>query len=109
MKCGKLSDRNRCPDHRGEDRPSSTARGYDNAWRKVRSEFLRLNPFCLDCGQPATVPDHSPLTRAELLANGIGNPDAPAFLQPRCKSCHDRKTALEDGGFGRPRLRESQN
>jgi hypothetical protein len=47
------------------------------------------------------VADHSPVTRAKLLEQGVRNPDAHRYLEPRCASCHSRKTATVDGGFGR--------
>lgn len=98
----------RCPQHTAAQRkasdthrPNANQRGYGSQWRRTARTFLRAHPTCIDCGDPATVPDHSPLTRRELVAHGITNPDAPAFLRPRCKPCHDRKTVREDGGFGR--------
>lgn len=30
-------------------RESSTSRGYDRAWRKVRAYKIKLNPFCERC------------------------------------------------------------
>lgn len=103
--CPRLGDDTRCTHHtkakrRREDkrRPSASQRGYGAKWANDRREFLRLNPICMDCGAEATVPDHSPLTRAELVAGGITHPDDFVFLQPRCKPCHDRKTARDQPG-----------
>lgn len=41
-----------------ERRPSAHARGYDHRWRRERADFLKRNPFCRRCSQPATVVDH---------------------------------------------------
>jgi hypothetical protein len=41
----------RCPLHtkRTENRPSSTQRGYDRNWAKVRAIKLANDPLCQDC------------------------------------------------------------
>ena len=39
-------------------RPSSSARGYTSRWERERLAFLKANPFCKRCGEPATVVDH---------------------------------------------------
>jgi len=83
-------------------RPSAAARGYGPAWRKHRTAYLRANPRCCDCGAPATVPDHDPITRAELVRRGDPNPDAWRHLRPRCRPCHSSKTNRRDGGYGNP-------
>lgn len=90
-----------CPiHHHDRNRPSAAQRGYDHRWRKRAASYLHRHPTCIDCGDPATVPDHSPRTRRELVAAGVADPDADEYLEPRCKPCHDRKTATVDGGFG---------
>ncbi|GAB5501332.1 MAG: HNH endonuclease signature motif containing protein [Pseudohongiellaceae bacterium] len=75
-------------------RPSSTARGYDAKWRRIRNRVLAGEPNCRVCGRVATEVDHiTPLTR--------GGTHALSNLQPLCKSCHSKKTVREDGGWGR--------
>jgi 5-methylcytosine-specific restriction enzyme A len=68
------------------------------AWREARAEFLAAHPFCSGCGAPATVVDHKDPHR--------GNPlifwDRRRW-QALCASCHGRKTAARDGGFGNRR------
>lgn len=52
---------------------------------------LRSDPICRRCGKAAEVVDHiRPLSQ--------GGQNTFENLQPLCKSCHDRKTATEDGG-----------
>lgn len=69
---------------------------YDRNWRKIREEHLRLYPFCVDCGKLANEVDHDiPIKQ--------GGSNEHSNLESRCKSCHSRKTALFDGGFGNAR------
>lgn len=71
-------------------RGNSADRGYGHAHRIQRKEFLRKHKTCARCGAPSKVMD-------EVIA-GLGH--IPSNLQALCKSCHSRKTALHDGGFG---------
>jgi 5-methylcytosine-specific restriction protein A len=94
--------RARCAEHerkRERERGTSTERGYDARWRRARLAYLRQHPLCVLCAPrvvPATVVDHrQPHRGDERLFWAEDN------WQPLCKSCHDRKTATEDGGFGR--------
>lgn len=95
----------RCPAHgrAAPDRPTSSQMGYDRRWARVRAAFLAAHPFCRDCGGAASVADHSPKTRRDLIAAGVENPDDWRYLEPRCVPCHGRKTAKYDGGYGNPR------
>jgi 5-methylcytosine-specific restriction protein A len=77
-------------------RPSATARGYGAAWRQRRIWFLIDHPNCVDCDGPATVADHDPVPRVELLERGDPDPDAFHHLKPRCESCHNRRTARQE-------------
>lgn len=69
------------------------------AWRKLRAAFLREHPLCMDCEKrgrvtPASVVDH---------IDGNAHNNEPGNLAALCASCHSRKTARQDGGFGNPR------
>jgi len=79
-----------------DERPSPSARGYDEKWRRIRAQFLKAHPHCCECGAPATEADHV----VPLAQGGTNKWDN---LQPMCKSCHSRKTARHDGGFGNSR------
>lgn len=81
-------------------RPSAADRGYGAKWHANSKAFLAANPNCRDCGRPATQADHAPVSRRQLVAEGIPNPDAWSHLEPRCHACHSRRTATHDGGFG---------
>jgi 5-methylcytosine-specific restriction protein A len=82
---------------------------YDAWWREQSRLFLRAHPFCQceecsssDRPQLAQVVDHkTPHRGDEVLFRDTRN------WQSMSKSHHDRKTALEDGGFGRMTLRDA--
>ncbi len=81
------------------DRPSSSRQGYGRRWEKVRRMHLRREPLCRACRaedrlQPAVEVDH-------IVPLGKGGTGTTENLQSLCKSCHSKKTAREDGGFGR--------
>ena len=95
--CGGFSEvRGRCRAHateRERDRGFANERGYDARWRALRIDYLLAHPICIDCGAQATVPDHFPRSRKELLADPtVVDPDAWEHLVPRCKPCHDSST-----------------
>jgi len=101
--CPAIVTRGTCPQHTTPDRrPSAAARGYGPKWRRIRAQFLKHHPRCALCPAPATVADHHPLTRRQLLEVGDPHPDAWHHLRPLCEPCHARHTATHDGSFGRP-------
>ena len=84
-------------------RPSPSKRGYGRRWRVSRIVFLRKNPLCVTCLkdgriEPATVVDHIEPHKGDMAVFWDWK-----NWQALCKPCHDRKTAKEDGGFGRSR------
>lgn len=102
----------RCPDCRAQAdrdrRPHGnpySSRGH----RAFREAVLARNPRCVCpgdcgthtgwCGTPATVADHFPLERVELIEAGL-DPNDPAHGRGVCRPCHDRKTArTRPGGW----------
>jgi 5-methylcytosine-specific restriction protein A len=70
-------------------------------WREFRQQALELlPPVCAACGRTdvAIELDHIiPVRRRPDLALELGN------IQGLCKSCHSRKTAAIDGGYGNQR------
>lgn len=91
-----------CPEHsrqRASGRASTRRPGqYDTAWQRRRRAYLYAHPWCVLCGRPATVPDHYPLSRAELVRQGVADPDADRYLRPLCAACHNRETAQHQPG-----------
>lgn len=82
-------------------RGSARERGYTAQWERERKRFLTRHPLCAECERngrftPATVVDHIRPHKGDMkLFWDVSN------WQPLCRPCHDRKTATEDGGFGR--------
>ena len=81
-------------------RESPSRRGYGRAWQRARQRYLGRHPLCVEChahgqAEAATTVDHLvPHKGDKALFWDKGN------WQALCTSCHSRKTAREDGGFG---------
>jgi 5-methylcytosine-specific restriction enzyme A len=84
-----------------ERRGTAAERGYGSRWQKARVTYLVRNPLCVECKaegavRAATIVDHvEPHKGDQTLFWDTSN------WQALCKPHHDRKTAREDGGFGR--------
>lgn len=82
-------------------RGSAADRGYGWRWQQARLVFLAQHPLCRPCESvgrvmAATIVDHiRPHRGDQALFWDAGN------WQPCCAACHDRKTATEDGGWGK--------
>lgn len=93
---------NRIPSHRPHKlpRPKTASRGYGWQWQRARDVYLAAHPLCAECRRngivaSAVLVDHIiPHKGDQFLFWDEGN------WQSLCKPCHDRKTAIEDGGFG---------
>lgn len=105
--CPVLTAQSRCDDHqRSADLARGTAaqRGYGGkAYRFARRVVLRRDAVCVIChDQPSTVSDHYPVSRKDLVALGVSDPDAPGRMRGVCAPCHGRETAdLQPGGWNR--------
>ncbi len=94
-----------------ERRGTAAKRGYGGAhWANARAACLRRDVLCtcvLDghghgarCYAAATVADHDPVERKELVRQGVEDPDAVEFLRGKCAPCHNRRTArVTPGGW----------
>lgn len=70
--------------------------------RRFRAAVLARDPRCVCmgecgrhegiCGRPATVADHFPRERIEIIQDG-DDPDNPAYGRGVCVVCHNAKTA----------------
>lgn len=103
--CPALTNGGRCDQHRREAdqrRGGARARGYDTEHERFRAAVLARDPACRypdGCTQPATVADHWPHSRRELVALGL-DPNDPRHGRGLCASHHGRETAThQPGGF----------
>lgn len=86
-----------CPEHTGLDqgrkpdyRPNAYQRGYDKKWAKFSREFLEKNPYCINCGKPATITDH--VIPFEIMKEIYGgNTFRDEDYQPLCIRCNTIK------------------
>lgn len=76
-------------------RSSKSRERYGKEWQRTRADYLMMQPNCVDCGRLAAEVDH-------IVPIDQGGSDDHTNLASRCKSCHSRKTARFDGGFGNP-------
>ena len=73
-------------------------RGYNtHGHRRFRRLVLKRDPLCVMCGSVATVADHYPMSRRDLLAQGL-NPNDPERGRGLCATCHNRETAIHQPG-----------
>lgn len=105
--CPELTSGRYCEKHKAihinefkDNRENADRRGYGSRWRRARKMFLNSHPLCVECQKNGV------LTTANVVDHIIPHKgDYDLFWnennwQPLCKRCHDRKTVLEDGGFG---------
>lgn len=107
--CARLTLATRCDQHRREQHEKRDAdqrrgnayhRGYGGqAWAAKRTRILTRDPLCTDCrSKPSRHADH-------VVPKAAGGSDDDANLAGVCHSCHSRKTAARDGGFGNAKRR----
>lgn len=100
--CPELTTAGRCEAcATAADRARGTAaeRGYGSFWsRVIRPKYLKAHPICRLCPSVATVADHFPVSRRDLVAQGVKDPDGWHRMRPLCKACHDKHTAAEQAG-----------
>lgn len=107
--CPRKTRTGRCDTCRTQKRTAYRRRNrrqhdYGPRWPAFRLNYLLANPRCVICARLSTVPDHWPVSRRDLLAGGILDPDQDQYVRPLCKPCHDRQTAIhQPGGWARDR------
>ncbi|HMR01747.1 MAG TPA: HNH endonuclease [Candidatus Competibacter phosphatis] len=103
-----VSSGSRCPAHQRHadqqrnqqidaNRGTSTQRGYDARWRRIRLMYLRAHPLCVECAAHGRTTQATEVDHITPLANG--GTHAEENLQALCKSCHSRKTAAQSLGW----------
>jgi 5-methylcytosine-specific restriction endonuclease McrA len=96
--CSTLGTTSRCDRHPYPDRTGPVNPKYQSArWARIRAQKLRNSPVCEQCHEEGRI------TPAKAVDHKDGDPDndAPENLRSMCIACHSRKTAAQDGGFGR--------
>lgn len=106
--CGELVQSGRCAECSTvaeRKRGSSASRGYGKRHRaRFRAAVLERDICCVLCRDNgrwilATVADHWPRSRLELIGQG-DDPDDPAHGRGLCHDCHSKETAVnQPGGF----------
>jgi len=100
---GRREKRERDQDYARQRNPVARALYRSKRWRTERASFLHDHPLCVECARhdvirPASVVDHiDPHGGDETVFWDR------AHWQALCASCHGRKTAARDGGFGNQR------
>jgi len=76
---------------------SSTQRGYNGQWRKIRKIVLGREPLCRFCYASGVI------TTAEVVDHIDGNSSNNNLvnLRPLCKRCHDKRTGRDQGYFSK--------
>ena len=78
------------------ERGSSTARGYDRNWQKLRKVILARDPLCVFCLPDRFTPSH----QVDHIIPIAQRPDLrldPTNLRGLCDTCHSRHTASQQG------------
>ena len=89
-----------CATQADRRRGTATDRGYTGrGHQRFRRKVLDRDPICViaDCMAPATVADHWPLSRRELIDRGL-DPNNPGAGRGLCKRHHDEHTARSQPG-----------
>ena len=90
--CGEVSDGSRCAEHRPDQRSDlapSTARGYDQRWRRLSERARRIQSFCSDClSRDDLTTDHSPEAWRRREA---GKPIRMVDIDVVCRSCNAKR------------------
>lgn len=112
--CPELVASGRCETHRLEAgreadkrRPKGHAKAYDSTWRAASRDYLSRHREC-ECRDCARLPWYQrPAATVVDHRDGLGPAGPRGYDETNwtamSASHHSRKTALYDGGFGRPR------
>jgi len=102
-RCGRTTCgcRQRARRQADRERPNAARRGYGRRWREYVSRYRRDHPLCVLC----LAEEHLEPTACVDHIVPVSGPDDPLFWdeanhEALCRTCHARKTAREDGGFG---------
>lgn len=71
--------------HRHDNRNDREFNYQSSVWRNTRNAFIAANPYCIECGEKATVADH------KVRIKEGGDPYNWSNLSPMCSKCHNKK------------------
>ena len=105
--CRTLTRGRRCERHAKErspeNRPSSSARGYDKRWSNkkskddlgtgVRDLYVQAHPVCEDCEKRGETKAVEEVHHIKKVADQPDHLLDETNLMSLCKSCHSRRTA----------------
>jgi 5-methylcytosine-specific restriction enzyme A len=95
--CPELVEAGFCDTHKAvqPQRGTSSERGYDYRWQKVRLLVLRRDKYlCQHCLRQGVITVATDVDHIIALSRGGARLD-PANLQSLCRTCHNRKTASD--------------
>jgi 5-methylcytosine-specific restriction enzyme A len=100
--CAELVEAGFCDAHKAAQpqRGTSTQRGYDYHWQKVRVFVLRRDKYlCQHCLAQGIITVATDVDHIIPLSRGGARLD-PENLQSLCRTCHNRKTAVDNLSHG---------
>lgn len=81
-------------------RGSASSRGYGRRWQRESKAFLKVNPLCVICHGKGVVKAASCVDHIKPHKGDKKLFWARSNWQGLCNTCHNKKTATENGGFG---------
>lgn len=75
------------------DRGTSSERGYDSHWRRIRQAILNTEPLCRECHNQGRV---TAATEVHHIDGNVNNMSVEN-LEPLCHECHSRITSKMQG------------
>ncbi len=91
--CPQLTHKSFCLQHSAvyqQKRGSSSKRGYDHRWRKIRKMYLSGNLLCVECLKKGLLVEATEVHHIIPIMNGGTNDYSN--LMALCKSCHSKIT-----------------
>lgn len=82
-------------------RATAAERGYGSRWQRARLTFLNDHPLCVRCEAKGLVTEATVVDHVTPHKGDQGLFWDEANWQSLCETCHNQKTANEDGAFGR--------
>ncbi len=83
-------------------RLKTSAQGYGWRWQQARLVHLRHEPLCRECAKVNRVEAGTDVDHIVSHRMDMGLFWDRSNWQTLCRSCHSKKTAKENGGWGNP-------